>query len=307
MMSKRPLAADLHLHSTFSDGDLVPAELLRFYRERAYLGIALTDHDSVAGVLPLLEEARQTAGAPVVVPGLELTLCIVHPSCTGSLHLLLYFRPELLAYPRFQADLAELFESGRGVSLLRRRIAALNAHLPGGMEPLTEEDFDTDRQRVTRRTLLKALMGKGLTEPAGRSLLANDSPAYIPSGAPLENARRVLDRYGFLKVLAHPAAGSNPADTPYREVYPPFATLRRIAREIHGEIALDGLELRHPGHTPELSRGVRRFARSLSLDLFSGGSDCHDWQLRPPGAEGLDRRQWEHFAARLAGLTAHPA
>ena len=305
-MPERPMVADLHLHSIFSDGDLQPGELLRFYRERKCLGLALTDHDTIEGVHPLLEEARGDAGAPAVIPGLELTLCVVHPRFAGSLHLLLYFRPELLLLPAFQADLRDLFESGRGESLLRRRIAAFNEHLPSGMEPLSEADFDTDRQRITRRTFLKVLLSRGLSEPAGRKLLANDSPAYIPSGAPVGTARTILGRYPFLKVLAHPAAGSNPADTPYREVYPPFGTLRRIAREIHDELTLDGLELHHPGHTPELTRGVRRFARSLDLDLFTGGSDCHDWLLRPPGAAGLGRRLWERFADRHARLPAIP-
>src|SRR5690349_280594 len=62
--------ADLHLHTTYSDGNYTPAQLVDLARRSGLSAIAVTDHDTFAGVVP----ARQAAGASVeVVAGVEIT------------------------------------------------------------------------------------------------------------------------------------------------------------------------------------------------------------------------------------------
>jgi predicted metal-dependent phosphoesterase TrpH len=89
---------DLHMHTTASDGSLSPAELVRAAIERGLSVIAITDHDTVAGILPAIE-AAQGSGLRVL-PGLELSA--IHRGT--SLHLLGYgFCPtdsDLIIRPR---------------------------------------------------------------------------------------------------------------------------------------------------------------------------------------------------------------
>ena len=77
--------ADLHAHSCFSDGQTTPEELLLRAGFAGLSVIALTDHDTVDGLQPLLEAA--SGETPQVVPGVEL-------SCTEEkqeIHLLGYW------------------------------------------------------------------------------------------------------------------------------------------------------------------------------------------------------------------------
>jgi len=71
---------DLHTHSTASDGSYAPAELVFYGKERGLSAMALTDHDTVAGLKEALEAGR--ACGLEVIPGVEITAvvedCDVH-------------------------------------------------------------------------------------------------------------------------------------------------------------------------------------------------------------------------------------
>ena len=64
------LRADLHLHTTASDGQLQPTELVQLARKNHLNTIAITDHDTTDG----LREAQQAAdSSPIIIPGIELS------------------------------------------------------------------------------------------------------------------------------------------------------------------------------------------------------------------------------------------
>src|SRR6266480_661005 len=94
---------DLHTHTYYSDGTLGPRELLELARERGLDAVALTDHDTTAG----LPEARQAAALVGVelVPGVEFSAEYEH----ASLHILCYWPDE--EDEEFQAELLRLQES----------------------------------------------------------------------------------------------------------------------------------------------------------------------------------------------------
>src|SRR5687767_5238835 len=75
---------DLHLHTTFSDGTYTPAQIVDLARRSGLSAIAITDHDTCAGVTP----ARQLAGPNLeIINGVEITT-----EFRGrELHLLAYF------------------------------------------------------------------------------------------------------------------------------------------------------------------------------------------------------------------------
>jgi predicted metal-dependent phosphoesterase TrpH len=117
--------ADLHLHTNASDGQYSPAELVELARK--FDVIAITDHDTTAGVA----EAQQVAhrnGAPLVIPGVELSA----EDADGDVHVLGYF-VDITNAP-FQQTLQRFRENRftRGQRMLEK-LAAMNMPL----EPAT--------------------------------------------------------------------------------------------------------------------------------------------------------------------------
>ncbi|MBY0458678.1 MAG: PHP domain-containing protein, partial [Gemmataceae bacterium] len=55
--------ADLHVHTTASDGDYTPSQVVALARQARLLAVAVTDHDTLAGVAP----AQEAAGGAVEV------------------------------------------------------------------------------------------------------------------------------------------------------------------------------------------------------------------------------------------------
>ena len=80
------MKADLHLHTTTSDGRLTPAALVRLAAQKGLDVIAITDHDSVGGIDDAMLVARSFPSLKVI-PGLELNTDIAN----GEVHILGYF------------------------------------------------------------------------------------------------------------------------------------------------------------------------------------------------------------------------
>ncbi len=305
-----PFVADLHNHSTASDGELRPAEVVAQAAKRGLEAVALTDHDTLAG----LDEA-QAAGRRFgieVIPGLELTLRFQEARCVGSLHLLLYFPVPLLDNTGFRAELAALSAGGRGPALVAARVAAINRCFgPAGREPLlkrelTSVEFERFGANITRRHFAKVLADShGLSRDQITRIIANRSPAYLPSGIALADLVPFRRRHRFLLFLAHPAAGSYPPPSHYREVLPPWPAVEELLPRLLAPAgaALDGLEIEYPGHTEEHKVLLRRRARERGL-LISGGSDGHNHERRPYGICGLKRNDFAVFRNAFEQLTA---
>ena len=85
----RNIIADLHNHSTSSDGEYAPTELVAKAKELGLKAVGLTDHDTIEG----LDEAIQAGNkyGVKVLPGVEVSLAFKRPYFVGTLHLLLYF------------------------------------------------------------------------------------------------------------------------------------------------------------------------------------------------------------------------
>ncbi|HDS16690.1 MAG TPA: PHP domain-containing protein [Proteobacteria bacterium] len=304
----RKIVADLHNHSLASDGELSPAEVVAQAAAKGLTAVALTDHDTLAG----LDEALAAGGAAaiLVIPGVELTLRFKRPEFVGSLHLLLYFQPEWLRQPTFCRTLEELFAAGRGSSLARERVAAINrVYGPTGSCPrlkriLTTTELESLADNVTRRHFARVLAeNHQLARGQVNEIIANHSPAYIPSGVDPEKVPPLRAKFPFLSLLAHPAAGSFPPPSHYREVLPPWPVVAGLLPELLDaqKLGLDGLEIEYPGHREQEKRILRRLAAEQGL-LVGGGSDGHDLRERPYGVAGLEQADWERFQARFNTL-----
>lgn len=187
---------DLHSHSTASDGDLAPAELVAQAAQAGVRMLALTDHDSVAGI----EAAQQAARGHGLrlVPGVELSVTWEHrtlhvvglgidpyaPALHGGLTLLQQLRER-----RAHAIAAKV--ERLGVANAYARAEALAA---GG--------------QITRSHFARLLIDAGLCRDAKRAFhryLAGGKPAYVATEWPdLEQSLRWIKAARGLAVLAHP-------------------------------------------------------------------------------------------------------
>lgn len=298
--------ADLHNHTTASDGEYQPAELIQAAKNLNLTAIGVTDHDTLNG----LDEALATGEklSIQVVPGVEVSLRFKRPFFVGTLHYLLYIPYALLTDTDFRHMATDIFSQGRGAGLVRARVAAINeAFGPNGTDPLLEkeltaEEIESLAPNITRRHFALALKeNHGLDREQVSKLIGNDSLAYVPSGIDPAQLTPLLHTYPQLvRVFAHPAAGSFPGKSLYNEILPPIETVDRLMPEFLDEsvLGLDGLEVHYPGHAPQHEALMAEWAVKYNL-IMTGGSDCHDRVERPLGVAGVSQTELDALLARL--------
>lgn len=243
------MGADLHTHSTASDGVLAPAELVRRAHQVGLAALALTDHDTVEG----LPEAEAEAGRLGVrlVPGVELSTDAIG----REVHILGY-------YCRFDAEpLALLLEDMRAArrERLERIVARLNAAgVPVALERVRAlaGGGSAGRPHVAR-ALVEAGLAADVNDAFAR-FLGRGCPGYVPRKKlhPAEAVRAVVAA-GGVAVLAHPGLMGDDG----------------VIAELVAS-GLGGIEADYPAHTPEQAARYRRLAGALGL-IPTGGSDYH--------------------------------
>lgn len=302
----RKITADLHAHSTASDGELSPSELVAKAQKFGLKVLALTDHDTIDGLDEALDAGLQNGFQ--VIPGVEVSLRFRRPFFVGSLHLLLYFSNDLIAGKEFRDDLSTILKQGRGMPLIHERVRLINMEFgPGGKKPvlsrqLTTEEISSYGSNITRRHFALTLKEKhGIDDPGLiNEIIGNDSPAYVPSGIDMELLKPFFQKYPVVRIFAHPAAGSFPEPSHYREVLPPLETVEKLLPEFLDKeiLGINGLEIFYPGHTKEHREILSGWAKKYGL-LITGGSDYHDDVHRPFGVEGMTQEELDIILQRI--------
>ncbi len=303
---ERKIIADLHNHSTASDGEYTPSELVAKAKEIGLEVVALTDHDTLKGLNEAMLTGEKTGIQ--VIPGVEVSLGFKRSYFTGTLHLLLYFMPEKLNDDNYVKELETILKNGRGEALVKARVESINNEFgPGGKNPVLKRNMKFDEiasyaSNISRRHFAQALKEMhGINDKNKINfIIGNNSPAYISSGIKSALIRPFIERYSPLAVLAHPAAGSFPGPGHYSEVLPPVDIIEKIYPEFL-DLGLKGIEVFYPAHTPEHIKLTLHWANRDGL-LITGGSDCHDKIERPLGTAGITREEFNRFYAALAGL-----
>jgi len=297
----RKIFADLHNHTTESDGEFTPKELVEKADSLGLKAIAVTDHDTLKG-LKFAVRAGEKSGMEVI-PGVEISLRFRRPFFTGTLHLLCYFSPDRVRDEEWMAQMDRILAGGRGEALVRARVGEINRCFgPRGETPLLprtmeSEDIERFSRNATRRHFALALAEIfGITDRETITrILGNASPAYLPSGIDPAEIRGVIRDQGVFCALAHPAAGSFPGPGHDKEVLPPLDIVLRIRPEFL-EAGIRGLEVYYPGHTRARQLELKSLAKKHNL-ILTGGSDCHDGRDRPMGVEGLTEPEYRIFKA----------
>ena len=303
---KRKIVADLHNHSTVSDGEYSPTELVVKAKELDLKAVGITDHDTIDGVAEAIQAGNQHGIK--VVPGVEVSLAFRRSYFVGTMHLLLYFSNGLLNDNKFTDLLNGILSQGRGLSLIEARVKAINEEFgPQGKQPMLSNPLRADEltsysPNVTRRHFALALKEKhGIADKDQiNRIIGNSSPAYIPSGVDMKLLAPLLSQYPVLRILAHPAAGSFPGENHYKEVNPPLEIVEKLLPEFlnHNIIEIDGIEIYYPGHTHEHRLLLLEWVEKYRL-IMTGGSDCHDRVQRPLGVEGVTQEELDVILGKM--------
>lgn len=272
---------DLHTHSTASDGCLTPTELLERAARLGLAALALTDHDTVAG----LDEARAAAARNGVelVAGCELS--VVWP--VGFMHLLGLFLPE--RPEKLMAAMDHLMD--RRHDRNRRIVEKLNGL--GLTLTYAEVQAIAGEGSVGRPHLALAMQARGYVadvEQAFQEYLGSRGRAYVPKDQfTPEQALAALKAEGATTVLAHP--------------FSLRATGRVLENKVRKlkDLGLDGLECLYPEHSPDQTREFLRLARKLDLAV-TGGSDFHGFAVKPDIELGVGGGNLELPYAMLESL-----
>lgn len=259
--------ADLHSHTTASDGELSPEALVDRAAERGVAVLAVTDHDTVAGVGRAITRGKERGVE--VVPGCELTIYV-----NGmERHLL------ALMVNHEHGPLVALLQKLQDAR--RARGVQMVANLQKVGINITEADvleMAGSASAIGRPHVAAALVKRGFARSNRTAFLhylqdgkPGHAPKYLLSPAEAFDA---VHASGGVAILAHPG------EIPHDEIIKPLLMS-----------GMDGLEAWYRSHSDVNRRFYAGLARRYEK-LISGGSDFHGPTVRPGvdvGDGGVDR------------------
>jgi 3',5'-nucleoside bisphosphate phosphatase len=247
--------ADLHTHTTASDGRDTPTELVPRAQSCGLGAIAITDHDTVDAHLTLATKSTQNLR---VIPGIEMSTNVG----TAEIHVLGYFID--LTSPYLTDQLAALRQQRL------RRVERFCARLTELRLPLTMADVlaEATGESVGRPHIARAMIKRDYVSSVNEAFdrfLAGGRPGFVPrDDVTPESAINLIHSAGGVAVLAHPYTTGNPA-----------GTMDRLLK-----CGLDGTEVEYGAYDEHERAYLRTLANERSL-IPAGGSDFH----------GLDHRE----------------
>lgn len=241
---------DLHTHTTASDGQDTPAELVNFAVQQGVSILGVTDHDTIHA-LPELSTLSTEAGI-TLIPGVELSTTVDR----AEVHVLGYFVD--ISDPDFTGALANLAQIrlNRIIRMIEK-VQSLGYDIDGD-SIIAQAEFGSIGRPHVARALMHIGAVQDVNEAFDRFLKAG-RPGYIPRDpfSP-EDAVRLLVANNAVPVLAHPFS-TNDIE----------GMVRRLVPE-----GLRGLETYYAEYSPEQHAHIRTIADKWNL-IPTGGSDYH--------------------------------
>jgi hypothetical protein len=240
---------DLHLHTSYSDGNLTPDELMKKAKQAGLKCISIVDHDNIDGTDEAVKLGKQLDIE--VIPGVELSTTVDNL----DIHILGYF---VDYHDKTLLDYLKFFREER-LKRAERIVNKLNKlKVPLKLESVIAKNRTGS---IGRPHIANALVEGGLIrsyQAAFDQYIRNGGPAYeskytlTPS-----DAISLINKAGGLSFIAHPN----------------YIKDEKIFSELINQ-GIDGIEVIHPSHPPETVDFLRKIASGYFL-LMSGGSDYH--------------------------------
>jgi len=245
--------ADLHIHSTASDGLLSPAEVVEWGVKRKLKAISLTDHDNISGIE--LAVSRSKGEDIEIVPGIELSTDYYGI----EVHMLGYF----IDYKSFQLNsfLTELqINRAERAEKMVKKLNSMGCKI-NYRDVLNRAK---DESSIGRPHIARVLVENGYSkslEEAFEKYIGFGKPAYVERYkiTPFEAVELILSWKG-VPSIAHPGLIKN--------------TNREVLIKELKKLGLRGIEAYHTKHDAEQTKYFQRLAGELDL-IPTGGTDCH--------------------------------
>lgn len=245
---------DLHCHSTFSDGSLTPEQLIEEAAKIGLFALALTDHDTVAGLPRFLAAAASTTVR--AVPGVELSV----DCSSGVMHMLGYWmdveNPELIRQMEWIRDGRTM----RNRAMLEKLNALGFAMTWEDVQSFAGEDV------VGRPHFAQVMLQKGYAKDKNEAFdkwLGDGKPGYADRPRlTAEVAVALIRQAGGVAVLAHPFT-----------LHIGKEAMAKLFLELAG-VGLAGVECYYSEHSADLTKDFLEMAKQANL-VPTGGSDFH--------------------------------
>ena len=245
---------DLHTHSTYSDGVLTPTELVTEAKQAGLKAIALTDHDTAAGIKEALAQGvKQNID---VIPGIEVSSWYDNI----PIHILGY------CFKYDDPVLQERLQLLQG-SRKRRNILILEKLKRLGIN-VVADDLKSYSQygQAGRPHIAQLLVDKGIVRSVNEAFslyLKKGATAYVDRFKyRADHAIRMIKEAGGVAVLAHPALSD-----------PSLNSLPALLRSLRDR-GMDGVEVYYPTHSGKVVTFLENLAKKFGL-VMTGGSDFH--------------------------------
>lgn len=251
------MASDLHIHTNFSDGKFSPEEIVLMAKKIGFKYIAITDHDTVEGMLNLYENGFYPSKTINIIPGIEMSAA----SKKHEIHILGYnidiFNQELTD------SLVEMSEARW------TRFAEIIDKLNKEGYDVSETDVLTiagGSKSISRSHVARALVKKGLfksVRDAFHEVLEQGRPCYVPHfRLSPERIIEIIHNAGGIAVLAHP-----------KLIYDDELVEKLL------DMGMDGIEAYYPEHSDMDRAKFINMAKKRNLKI-TGGSDYHGVSAR---------------------------
>lgn len=249
--------ADLHTHTTASDGTLPPSEHVRWAAGQGLAALGITDHDTIAGWAEAMAEGERIGLE--IVPGCELSTEVADT----EVHLLAYY------FDPTHPTMADLLTRMRGGRRARARESVAKLHALGLTQITLERVLELGGESVGRPHIAAVMVEAGVVKDlnvAFDRFLSRGKPAYVPRPKLTpEEAVTTVREAGGVSVVAHP--GLIRDDN----------LVRRLIRA-----GIQGIEAYHTDHSDNQRQFYARWAHDAGL-ICTGGTDSHG----PNGARTL--------------------
>ncbi len=243
------MKADLHIHTTASDGTYMPQEIVKKAYQDGLSAIAITDHDTFDGI-EAAKQAEQKINIEVI-PGIEMTTY----DQGKEIHILGYF-PNLLYQP-----LVKLLDKIKADKVLRIEKMIAKLQEMGLSIQFSEVMEEAGGENPGRPHIARVLIQKGYIQSFSEAFeryIGNQCTAFVSRDyLPTQLAIEYLIQAKAIPVLAHPQMQ---------------VSSQQVDEFI--KYGLKGIEVFHPKHTNQMKEYYLAFALKKKL-IITGGSDFH--------------------------------
>ncbi|MEX0662909.1 MAG: PHP domain-containing protein [Balneolaceae bacterium] len=241
--------ADLHTHTTASDGAFTPEKLIRHAHKKGLETISITDHDTIKGYLQAKPIAQEVGIE--LLPGVEITASWMDMEA----HILAY------CFDETDTNVLNLL-LGQKRARKKRMVSIVNHLQKQGVDiDIEEVKAEAGRGNIGRPHAAEVMVNKKIVASFGEAFIRYLSSEKLQDieteYSTLENVIEVIQNAGGVLSLAHPG---------------PIYSSRQITKMI--SMGIDGIECIHPSHNFAVQRNFTKTASSNNL-LVTGGSDFH--------------------------------